>query len=273
MILRSTGAAGALLIAALLAPAAAFAQAQPSLTPDEEIAPRQVQTVPAAKPKTKPAPRAVQPADNPADAPAPAAPAAAAAPTMVPAPPPKPKKPATPANVVSCGGLFAKDSSHVKLAEFFQTGNIEYGKVPGSGHAELGATILFPKDPKRRLEVLWDNDATRTGTSLIVITAQSQWKGPKGLHLGLALAALEKINGKPFKLAGFDQPDGARAIDWMGGALANIPGGCQVGIKLDPDPKAAADLLAAAAGKEFLSSSPAVRAVKPTVSEIVFGYP
>ena len=273
MMPRSTGAAGALLIAALLAPAAALAQAQPSLTPDEQIAPRQVQTVPAAKPKTKPKPRAVQPADNPADAPA--APVAAAAPTMVPAPPPppKPRKPATPANVVACNGLFAKDSSHVKLAEFFQTGNIEYGKVPGSGNSELGATILFPKDPKRRLEVLWQNEATRSGTSLIVITRQSQWKGPKGLHLGLAIAALEKANGKPFRLAGFDQPDGARVIDWMGGALANLPGGCQVGIKLDPDRKAAADLLTAAAGKEFLSDSPAVRAVKPTVSEIVLGYP
>ena len=108
--------------------------------------------------------------------------------------------------------------------------------------------------------------------SLVVITGLSQWKGPKGLHLGLAIAALEKINGKPFKLSGFDQPNGARAIDWMGGALANLPGGCQVGIKLDADRKAGADLLAAVAGKELVSSSPAVRAVKATVSEIVLGY-
>ncbi|HEY1542040.1 MAG TPA: hypothetical protein VGG01_06500 [Xanthobacteraceae bacterium] len=253
------------LTAPVLAPTAAFAQTQPNLTPDDQIAPRQVQTEPVVKPKPKPkpTPRAVQPAANPADASAPAATAA---------PAPKPRKPAPAANAVTCTGLFAKDSSHVKLAEFFQTQNIEYGQVAGSAGGALNATILFPKDPKRRLEVLWQNEAARSDIATIAITGQSQWKGPKGLRLGLALAALEKLNGKPFKLAGFDQPDGARALDWMGGALANLPGGCQVGLTFLPDRKAPANLVAAAAGKEVLSSDPAVHAVKPTVSEIILGY-
>ena len=276
MMSRTTGAVRALLLASratallagLLVPAAALAQAQPALTPDEQISPRQVQTVPAAKPKPKPAPRAVQPGATPGDDQA-----ATAAPPPAAAPQPKPKpKPAADTSVVTCGGLFAKDSSHVKLAEFFPAKDIEYGQVEGSGGSALNATILYPKDPKRRLEVLWQNDATRSDTSMVVIAGQSQWKGPKGLHLGLAIAALEKINGKPFKLTGFDQPNGARAIDWMGGALASLPGGCQVGIKFDADRKAGADLLAAVAGKELVSSNPALKAVKPIVSEIVLGY-
>ncbi|HLH92698.1 MAG TPA: hypothetical protein VKX28_30090 [Xanthobacteraceae bacterium] len=276
---RTAGAIGALLLASsatalLVGPfwlAAAFAQAQPTLTPDEQISPRQVQTVPAAQPKTKPKPkpepRSVQAGDTPAGDDQAATPPPAAAPK------PKPKpKPAAAANTVSCSGLFAKDSSHVKLAEFFPAGSVEYGQVEGQGGSALNATIVYPKDPKRRLEVLWQNDATRSDTSMVVITGGSQWKGPKGLHLGLAIAALEKINGKPFKLTGFDQPNGARAVDWMGGALASLPGGCQVGMKFDADRKATPDLLAAVAGKELISSNPAVRAVKPTVSEIVFGY-
>ena len=105
-----------------------------------------------------------------------------------------------------------------------------------------------------------------------MITGQSQWKGPKGLRLGLALAALEKLNGKPFRLSGFDQPDGSAVLDWQGGALATLPGGCKVGIRLAPDKKAAADLLAAAAGKELLSNAATVRAVKPVVAEIILGY-
>ena len=276
MMSRTTGAVRALLLATgatallagLLVPAAALAQAQPALTPDEQISPRQVQTVPATQPKKpKPVPRAVQPGDTPGDDQA----ATAAPPAAAPQPKPKPK-PAADTSVVTCGGLFAKDSSHVKLAEFFQTANIEYGQVEGSGGSALNATILYPKDPKRRLEVLWQNDATRSDTSMVVIAGQSQWKGPKGLHLGLAIAALEKINGKPFKLTGFDQPNGARAADWMGGALASLPGGCQVGIKFDADRKATPDQLAAVAGKELVSSNPALKAVKPTVSEIVLGY-
>jgi hypothetical protein len=53
---------------ALAAPhAGAQTPPQPTLSPDEQIAPRQVQTVPAAKPKPRPAPaRSVPPADAPA---------------------------------------------------------------------------------------------------------------------------------------------------------------------------------------------------------------
>jgi hypothetical protein len=272
----------ALLLACLAAAVPALAatqvraQAQPNLSPDEQIAPRQVQTVPAAKPKPRTAPaaaRSVPPAANPAPAPDPApapAPATAAAPA-VPAAPAAPK-PAGPAHAVACSGLFARDSSHVKLAQVFQAKNVDYGQVSGSGGSALNATILFPKDPKSRLEVLWQNEAARSDVSLIVITGQSQWKGPKGLRLGLALAALEKLNGKPFKLSGFDQADGSAVLDWQGGALASLPGGCKVGIKFAPDKKAAAELLTAAAGKEFVSSDPAIRAVKPVVAEIIFGY-
>ena len=39
---------------------------------------------------------------------------------------------------------------------------------------------------------------------------QSTWTAPKGLRLGLPLAALEKLNGKPFKLIEFE--NGGMAI-------------------------------------------------------------
>ncbi len=249
------------LAAAAFASVPARAQQQPTLSPDEEISPRQVQTVPVAKPKPRTA-RAV----NPDGSPAATATAPAAKPTHA-----KPK-PSPAARTVACSGMFAKDSSHIKLAEVVGAANIEYGQVSGAGGSSLNASILYGSDPKRRLEVLWQNEAARSDTSLIVITGQSQWHAPKGLRLGLAVAALEKLNGKPFKLSGFDQPDGSRALDWQGGALASLPGGCQVGMKFKPDSKATPDALAAAAGKEFVSSDPAIRAVKPVIAEIVLGY-
>src|SRR5712671_5910398 len=43
----------------------------------------------------------------------------------------------------------------------------------------------------------------RRQTSLIVINGQSAWTAPKGLRLGLPLAALEKLNGRPFRMRGF----------------------------------------------------------------------
>jgi hypothetical protein len=232
------------LLAALVAPA--LAQQQPALSPDEQVAPRQVQTLPAAKPKPRAA-RSLQPADTPA-------------------------APAGPSPSVSCNGIFSRDSTHLKLAQLVGAKNIELGEVAGAGGSTLNASVLYPKDPKRRLEVLWQNEAAHSGISLIAITGQSQVRAPKGLRLGLALPALEKINGKPFKLSGFDQPDGSAALDWQGGALASLPGGCDVGIKFKPDSKATPDALAAAAGKDFLSSDAAIRAVKPVVGEIILGY-
>ena len=245
-----------LLAAAVAAPALAQ---QPELSPDEQISPRQVQTVPGTKPKAR-AKRSLEPEDPPGMTGA-TGPAAA-----------KAVAPALASHTVACSGVFAKDSSHVKLAQVVGAANIDYGEVSGSGGSALNASILYGKDPKRRLEVLWQNEAARSDTSLIVITGQSQWHGPKGLRLGLALPALEKLNGKPFKLSGFDQPDGSRAIDWQGGALASLPGGCQVGVKFKPDDKAAPDALTAVAGKEFLSTDAAVRTVKPAVGEIIIGY-
>jgi hypothetical protein len=265
--------------ACALAAPHAVARDQPALSPDEQISPRQVQTVPTAKPKPRPAPaRWVPPADNPApgdDAatpprpnPTPAAAAASAPrPTAVAAAPSAPVP-----HAVACGGPFAKDSNHLRLVQVFQAKNVDYGEVAGAGGTRLNATILFPKDPKRHLEVLWENEAARSDTSLIVITGQSAWTGPKGLKLGLTLAALEKLNGKPFRLSGFDQADGSAVLDWQGGALDTLPGGCKVGIKFAPDRKAAADALAAAAGKEFLSNDAKIRAVRATVAEIILGY-
>jgi hypothetical protein len=242
--------------AALAAPHAAAQSQQPILSPDEEISPRQVQTVPPARPARRTLTPAASPPPVAAAAPAAAAPA---------------RNGSAAAGVVACSGLFAKDSSHVKLAQFFQK-NADFGQVSGSGGSALNATILYPNNPKLRLEVLWQNEAARSDISVIVITGQSQWKGPKGLRLGLALAALEKLNGKPFKLSGFDQPEGSAAIDWQSGALAQLPGDCNVGVKFAADRKATPDQRAAAAGAEFLSNDAAIRAVKPAIAEIIIGY-
>jgi hypothetical protein len=184
------------------------------------------------------------------------------------------KKPAAQpaARTVACGGAFAKDSSHVKLATAFGAQNLDWAEVEGPENTRLNASVLFPKDPKRRLEVLWKNEAARSGTSLIVINGQSGWTAPKGLKLGVPLAALEKLNNKPFALSGFDQPIAGAVLDWQDGALANLPGGCTVGVRFVPDPKAA-DEAKAVTGRQLMSSDAVVRAAKPKIAEIILGYP
>ena len=183
-----------------------------------------------------------------------------------------PAAPVTPGRAVACSGAFAKDSSHLKLAAAFNSLNIAFTEVDGPDGAKVMASVLFPNDAKRRLEVWWQNEAARSGTYLIVINGKSSWTAPKGLRLGLGLAAIEKLNGRPFKLKGFEK-DGGSVTDWQGGGLVSLPGGCKVGVKFAPDPKASEAVLAeTSVGTEFDSSDAAMRAARPAVAEIILGY-
>jgi len=195
-----------------------------------------------------------------------------------PSPPPRPVAVAKPPargpafKAVACSGAFARDSSSLKLASIFDSKNITFTEVDVSG-TKVGATVVYPKDPKKRLEVWWNNSGNRSDIYLILINGQSSWSAPGGMRLGLTLAELEKLNHKPFKIKGFDKDKIATISDWDGGALATLQGGCKSGVNLRAGPKISEDTLAAlSADNEYSSDDPALRAAKPTVSEILIGY-
>jgi hypothetical protein len=178
-----------------------------------------------------------------------------------------------PTTVVACSGTFAKDSSHLELTTAFNSKNVTFADVEAADGTKVPASILFPNDPKRRLEVWWSDRTHRSDIHLIVIGGQSTWTAPDGLRLGQTLEQVEKLNHKPFKLKGFDKDHIATVSDWDGGALATLAGDCKPGLSLRADAKASAEKIGAlSADKEYSSSDPAIRATKPTVSEILIGY-
>ena len=177
------------------------------------------------------------------------------------------------AYVIACDGVFGRDSSQVKLAAAFRSYNVAVTEVDAASGAKVTASVLFGKDPKRRLEVWWSKPASRSDTHLIVINGRSDWIAPGKLHLGLTLAELEKLNGKPFKLLGFNTDNVATLSDWNGGSLSALPGGCKIGISLRADPKTpTAAISALPADRAFSSGDAALRAANPTVSEILVAY-
>jgi hypothetical protein len=249
-----------------LLPSLAAAQFPPPPAPRTTVQDRwPTHEPPAAQPQTQPqqpAPR--QPAPRQAQPQPQADPENAK-----PRPAPKPRAAAAPANTVTCGGVFTKDATHLKLAVKYDSRNIVFGEVDGPDGTKIKASILFPNDPRRRLEVIWNNDAARTDLSLVVINGRSQWSAPRGVKLGAQLAALERINGRPFKLSGFAADGTASVVGWEGGALTSLPGGCKIGIKLAANASATAGL---SGDKELRSNDPALKAAKPAIAEILIGY-
>ena len=247
--------AGAVSVAPLnlAAPAAAQAMPQPKLNPEDEFAPAQLkQPMPAevAEPTPKPNQRSAAERPGPRTAPEHA-------------PPPKNFR-----TVIACSGPFAKDSGMLALAVAYDARNMIFTHETVQG-ADVGVTVMFPNDPRRRLEVWWQNP-NRTGLYLIDIAGRSIWSAPKGLRLDLSLEQLERLNRKPFTLSGFDDKDVASVTDWNGGELASLPGGCKAGVNLHARVKKADKELLPK--DHYSSDDPAVRALKPSVNEILIGY-
>lgn len=178
------------------------------------------------------------------------------------------------ADLLACAGPFARDADEATLIKAFGAGNVQRARIEiGEGEKAAGA-ILFPKDRKRRLELIWRDGKKRRGPSTIYVRQGSAWAvaGPAGerLAIGSALAAVEAANGKPFSILGFDWDYSGTAADWQGGKLAKAFGGCKLTIRFGYPKGADARALDRLSGdKEFSSSNPDMRLIKPTAYEIL----
>jgi hypothetical protein len=121
-------------------------------------------------------------------------------------------------------GPITATTSEAMLGTLFGAANVEPGDIGiGEGFTEPGA-VIYGKDPAKRIEVLW-RDATRTVADSVWISgAASDWKTSEGVSLGTALNDIERLNGGPFRLAGFDWDYGGTIVDCEGGQFKVI--GC-----------------------------------------------
>jgi hypothetical protein len=181
---------------------------------------------------------------------------------------------ASPARVIKCEGPFGRNASHDDLVKAFGASNVVYQDVAGAEGETIKATVLFPSDRKARLEVIWSDEKARRGP-MVRAKDQSAWASPDGIRIGMAIADVEKLNGKPFKLSGFDWDYGGRALNWQGGALDKPqPGGCIIGVSfVHAEDAPEANLTRVTGDNEFNSDSADMRAVEPYVSEVTISYP
>lgn len=78
------------------------------------------------------------------------------------------------------------------------------------------AYYVFP-DTDNEMEVIFDGE---NGTAITFAKEHSKWKSPFGIKVGDPLDKVVKVNGKNFKINGFEWENGGTVDSWEGGAMA-----------------------------------------------------
>lgn len=174
---------------------------------------------------------------------------------------------------LACAAPFHKDASHDSIEKAFGKENVTFETVPGPEGSEVKATVIFAKDPARRLELQWQDEEKRARLFEVKVANESKWQGPNGIRIGTPLAEIEQINGAPFDITGFSWDLGG-----FGGAqkgkLAKLPGGCVINFRFSPEADVSSPKHKSLIGdRKIRSNNKLLREVKPVVTDFYLAYP
>jgi len=173
------------------------------------------------------------------------------------------------------GKMLDRQVSPALLARTFAPSALRDAAVEiGEGETRPG-TVVFPDDPRRRLSVVWRDRPSAGGKIWLMVDGESRWRGYRNVGLGTDLRTLERLNGRPFVLAGFAWDYGGTVVDWRGGALASTATErCRLIVRLEPPRSAARDLVDQVIGdRDFPSDHPAMRALNPAAYQVILELP
>ena len=114
---------------------------------------------------------------------------------------------------------------------------VEYGDRAVTGmlsmpdNTVVDGVVLFRDKPDERIEVIFrDKEMTKVAEVRLGQDATA-WHGPAGVRKGATLAEIQAANG-PFLMSGFRFDWGGEVIDWHGGKLETLDGGCTLKLRL-----------------------------------------
>jgi hypothetical protein len=172
-------------------------------------------------------------------------------------------------------GLVNLTEGEIDLQMGYGARNVSQSTIQlGEGETASGS-VVFPDDSTQRIEVLWhDTQQRRYPAAAILAGEKSQWQLPRGITLGTTLHDLERMNGRPFQLAGFGWDYAGAVLSWNGGSLDSVFG-THTRLYLQPPPAENGDSLYAQAmgDRPFSSSSHPMRAINPRVARIRVEFP
>jgi hypothetical protein len=179
---------------------------------------------------------------------------------------------------VKAGAVTAR-TSEADLRKIYGSKNVRSGEI-GLGEGEtVPGTIIYPNDPRKRLEIAWKNPKLKKNPEFVQFHGEkSFWKIAPGIGLGTSLKALEQINGKGFMLLGFEWDYSGTVVSWNGGKLARRFGKESeiVLLRLSPQTYNKAlekDLNAVVGDGEFSSKNKSMQKINPKVYFVIVKFP
>lgn len=179
-----------------------------------------------------------------------------------------------PQYTVECRGPFAKSASHANLVKLYGARNVTFENVTRAEGEVVKATVLFAKDPQRRLEIEWHDRKMRRSPSVMTVFGEgNQWVGPLGIRNGMAIQEVETLAEKPFRINGFGF-DVAGAGHFEDTRLEKLPGGCSLGAHFDIEGGLPPEHLKRFIGEvEIPSNDPDLLTLKPKLWIYTLTYP
>ena len=171
---------------------------------------------------------------------------------------------------ITCSSPVAPNDSAKSLIQRYGKDAVVQ-KLPGAEGETYKGLVLLPRAKDQRIEVSFTDDAMKRATGLAIRdnAKASRWN-LSGITIGSSLMEVQKANGKPFVVSGFDWDYGGFVADWKGGAFSQLQGGCRVMMRFGKETGAPRNL----AGDGVKASSDNAALVKwgPVVTEMGIGF-
>jgi hypothetical protein len=179
-----------------------------------------------------------------------------------------------PDGTITCASPVApSDSAKSLMQRYGQEAVIQDDLSTGVEDITYKGVVLLPQAADWRIEVSFTDETMGRVAGLILrsSTKTSHWN-VAGVTLGSSLPEVQKINGKPFLLSGFEWDYSGFVTNWNGGKFGRpLPGGCKLILRFDKD----AGVPDGMSGEGTKVSSDNAKLVKwgPVVTQIEVNFP
>lgn len=169
----------------------------------------------------------------------------------------------------AAGDAVHAGDTEAELARRYGRANVRRDSLPGAEGETVYGSVLFPRDPRRTLYVYWvDGPPFRRVESVRPAPTATAWVVWPGLAVGTRLTDVERLNGRPFRLSGFEWDYGGLVSTWRGGRLQALlrerRDSLFVGVGFRPN----GPTRRVSGEGEFSSALPAMRAADPRVGDL-----